>query len=305
MKKYAFRLLLAVTPLLAAGTWLINPSVADETSARGEQIEQWIKDLGALEFAKRINAETNLRKAGRDAMPALRAASTIEDPQIRHSASRILEHLMLSPENIATTYRSLVPGSRADYQDEDKKWREEKGIKMGSSNTDGRAGTSGHFAQSFLPKCDKISAVEVCTYPLSGAHGWLRLDLCKDDGGKPSKAVLARSWVYAPKGHGFPHGNYIVHDFGEVPVEPDEKHWIVSVTFQDPDCTKYLINYGLSFQVDDYPDGMLWRVSYTSPRGNEDVKFRVLSEAAAHPRYRPATEADRKSSRVKSQQRLR
>ena len=299
MKRYALKSLLISAVFV--GIWSAgNLSIGQEDKISGErlaQIEQWILDLGSLEFAKRIKAESELRKAGREAMTSLREASKADDPQVRHSAGRILEHLMLSPENIPTKFRSLVPGTRTDYQSADKEWRAAKdSLKMGSSNTDGRAGTSGHFAQSFIPNCDVISAIEVCTYPLSGAHGWLRLDLCKDDGtGKPAKAVLARSWVYAPKGHGFPHGSYLLHDFGEVPVKKDEKLWMVSVTFKDPDCDKYLINYGLSFQRDDYPEGMLWRVSYQRPRGDEDVKFRILSKAADHPRYRPATEADQKS----------
>ena len=290
-----------IVPVLTIGILFGNGSFAEETAGESqiarEEIQQWVKDLGSLTFATRIKAETNLRKAGRLVIPTLREASKSGDPQIRHSAIRILEHLMLDPNNIPTRFRSLVEGERKDYINADKEWREtEDAVKMGSSNTGGRAGTSGHFAQSFIPECDEIAAVEVCTYPLSSAHGWLRLDLCKDDGtGKPTKAVLARSWVYAPKGHNFPHGNYILHDFGGVPVEKNEKYWMVSVTYKDPDCSHYLMNYGLSFQVDDYPKGMLWRVSYQSPRGDEDVKFRILSKAEPHPRYRPATEADKKS----------
>ena len=107
--------------------------------------------------------------------------------------------------------------------------------------------------------------------------------------------MLGRSWVYAPKDHGFPHGGYIVHVFDGVTVEPGERMWMVYAGFRDAGCEQNLINYGLSFQKDDYPAGMLWRASYGEPKGDEDVKFRVLEKAGAHPRYREATGEDRKT----------
>ena len=111
-------------------------SVADGESGDTKSPEDWVEWLGSLEFAERVQAETALRNAGRGAIAALSEAVKSEDPQIRLSAQRILDHILSDPSNIPTKFRSLIPGDRKIYAVETEKWR--VGVETGSSNVDGR-----------------------------------------------------------------------------------------------------------------------------------------------------------------------
>ena len=56
-----------------------------------------------------------------------------------------------------------------------------------TQNLEGSSAGSTVFAQSFVPHCGKIGAIEVATYPIQTVTGWLRLELHEANGNQPGR----------------------------------------------------------------------------------------------------------------------
>ena len=267
--------LLATEPVIAA----------DDTP-----LPQLITQLGADSFRDRKAAEAKLKTQPRDSLTPLREAlKDSSDPETRMRLKRIITHIQSNPNTIPTTMTVFTSKKHGVYTKLAETYRGTASISTG--HTEGNAGTSGPFAQSFIPKTDTITAVEVCTYALSGAYGWMRLDLCEDNKGKPG-TIIARSWIYVPEGHRFPHSDYAFHDFIDQTVDPKATYWLTYLDVNIPKRSSNLINYGLTIKNDAYADGMHWRSFSDKPSPKEDLKFRIFNKTPKpHPGYRkPTTE---------------
>jgi hypothetical protein len=266
-------------------------------------LERLVRQLGADKFAERQQAERELKTLSREPLNSLRKMlSASDDPEIRLRLEGIIEHLVSDTSKIPKAYRVLKAMERGALAPLAEDFRGRASV--AASNTGGSSGTSGAFAQSFIPKCKTVSSIEVCTYALTDAFGWMRLDLCEDKNGAPG-FVLARSWVRIPKKHNFPHGEYVCHNIPDQSVNPASTYWLVYSEFPDQGSKDSMINYGLSFHKDDYPDGMLWRGSGDRPKQDEDVKFRIFSSSPeSHQGYRKASELERKTVPSENQKRI-
>ncbi len=279
---------------LAGAHSLLLCLVAAPLQADDADLQGLIRQLGAETFDERRQAENELKAQSREALDTLRnMLSATDDPEIRMRLERIIKNLLSDASKIPKVYRVLKATERGAYAPLAEDFRSRASI--AAHNTGGDAGAGGAFAQSFIPKCKTVSTIEVCTYALTDAFGWMRLDLCEDKNGVPG-LVLARSWVHIPKNHNFPHGKYVCHDIPDQNMNPTGTYWLVYLDFPDQGSKPTMINYGLSFERDDYPDGMLWRGSGDKPKQDEDVKFRVFSSnPKSHPAYRKATEQEMKT----------
>lgn len=251
-----------------------------------------VRQLGADSFNERQQAESQLGTMPRSALDDLRnALSDTDDPEIQMRLKRIVEHILSDASSIPQAYWVLITTERGRYANLAEKFRNESSIS--THNTEGTAATTGGFAQSFIPKSATITAIEICAYPISRQFGFTRLDLCMDDHGAPGH-VLARSWIWIPENHNFPHGDYIYHDIPDQRVDPSGTYWIVYTEFPDLSLTHSVIaNYGFSISGNEYPDGMLWYEASDAPRQDADLKFRIFSsETDPHPAYRKATEEE-------------
>lgn len=267
----------------------------------GKSLPQLIEQLGADSFRARKAAELQLKEQSRDSLAILHAAQkNTTDPEVRMRLERILSHIRSNPDTIPTTIKVFTSKERGTYKNLAQTYRESASIS--AQHIDGTAGTAGPFAQSFIPRTETITAVEVCTYALSDAYGWMRLDLCEDDQGKPG-VILARSWIYIPKGHRFPHSEYAFHDFADQKVDPETTYWLTYIDINLPKRSNNLINYGLSTKSDAYPDGVHWRGYSNQPKPNEDLKFRIFNTSPnAHPGYRDPTKAEVDSRPTRQEQ---
>ena len=281
--------------ILASAPFLFLCLVAVPLQAEDIDLERLVRQLGAEKFAERQQAEHELKALSREPLDSLRKVLRDSgDPEIRVRLERIVEHIVSDTSKIPQAYRVFTATERGSFGPLAQDFRGRSSVAV--SNTVGNSGTSGNFAQSFIPKCKTVSSIEVCTYASSDAFGWMCLDLCEDNNGAPGY-VLARSWVRIPKNHNFPHGEYVCHDIPDQSVKPAGTYWLVCVGFPDPESKVGMSNYGLSFRRDDYPDGMLWRAGGGGPKKDEDVKFRVFSSSPeSHPAYRKASELELKTA---------
>jgi hypothetical protein len=89
------------------GAYLVAVSVL--VSAGGPVAAELVGRLGASRFADREAAAGALRGLGRDALPALRAAFTSRDLEIRHRAARLAEEIqrdwLLTPTRLALDFQ--------------------------------------------------------------------------------------------------------------------------------------------------------------------------------------------------------
>jgi hypothetical protein len=259
-----------------------------------QDIENLLTQLGGEGFRTRKAAELAMKELPREALPELQQVyETTDDPEIKVRLGRIIQHIMTSPGKIPTAFKVLDIENHRAFKNAAASWQETQTI--ATLHTNGNAGTGGDFAQSFVPRCETIAAIEVCTYALSDGYGWMRLDLVLDDAGNPSDTVLARSWVKISKDHKFPHGGYVLHDFPDTPVKPDQRYWIIYYDYPDEGANATFLNFGLSIKEDAYPGGNLWRAQSQTPSKVEDVKFRIYSKSVPFMPYRTPTEEELKS----------
>lgn len=87
---------LALLPLLAM---LLNCSLRAEDAAtpKPDQLAQWVKELGHENYAKRVEAEAALAKAGDAAKAELEKASGSDDPETKTRSTRLLGVLKTEP----------------------------------------------------------------------------------------------------------------------------------------------------------------------------------------------------------------
>ncbi len=149
-------------------------------------------------------------------------------------------------------------------------------------------GNNSSFAQSFVPNCDRIEAIEVCAYPVSGT-GWIRFDIHEDDNNKPSHEVLCRTWVQVDHHCPIPHGGFITLDVPDILVTATQKYWFTFVEYASKDSpSQSLTNLGSS-RGNQYPDGQLFRPDSFQPSDDEDATFRIIAKCPSVPGLREIT----------------
>lgn len=169
-------------------------------------------------------------------------------------------------------------------------WRGRSAV--AARNLAGQAGGNNTgFAQSFVPKCNKIAAIELCVYPVSGI-GYIRLDIHEDDHNAPSHEVLARVWLRIDADCPVPHYGFMPFDIPDIEVNPERKYWFTYleyVTKGSPSGS--LTNLGTS-QNNNYTEGQLMRGHEFTPSQKEDARFRIIAECPPVPTLRqlPAAE---------------
>jgi hypothetical protein len=275
---------------------------AAEEAPSPEKVKALIEQLAADKFPQREAAEEALKACPRSILPMLTERADSDDPEISMRARRIATFLMEDPSKIPqacfviTLHPELQAAEQAGYwaQNQDA-WR--KKAKVGASNTTGKAFSAGGFAQSFIPRCAQIQAVEVAAYPIGASPGWLRLDLVADDNGKPGKQVLARSWLKIPVAQLGMNIDYLPFDLPDTPVQPDKRYWMVfaehAVGVSRPGGYHSLTNFTNS-DKDDYKDGALWWAGGDAADHGQDANFRIISECDKAPVTHEASEEEKK-----------
>lgn len=170
------------------------------------------------------------------------------------------------------------------------KWVRESNV--ATQHTDGSGGLGVNaVAQSFLPHCEIIRAIQVNLYPV-GSSGWIRFQITEDDGGAPGQ-VLDTVWLRIDKLCPVPHGGYMIVPFADVAVKPFETYWFTLVEFRDARESEYhLTNLGVS-NIDTYAGGaILLPPKYALP-GLFDANFRIVKEYKSLPGIRAATDAEK------------
>lgn len=96
--------------ILAAGVWAASALAADAPGAPTEaQLQAWAKQLGDEDFQKRTEAKNALLKAGKAAVPALKAALSSTDPETKNSAAALLDQLKWHTLRADPQYLELFP----------------------------------------------------------------------------------------------------------------------------------------------------------------------------------------------------
>ena len=147
------------------------------------------------------------------------------------------------------------------------------------------------FDQSFVPHCQVIQAVELGVYPASFDPGWVRLDVCEDDSGRPSQTILSRCWIRFDKD--CPVGQWTPFALPDLAVVPDRKYWLRFTEFPEGD-RRAIVNYRLS-SLGQYAEGELLRQGSEAPSDREDAQFRIVSKCDPVPGLRAAGEAEKKT----------
>ncbi|NQT02410.1 MAG: hypothetical protein HQ580_10325 [Planctomycetes bacterium] len=153
------------------------------------------------------------------------------------------------------------------------------------------------FAQSFVPHCKKIEAVELATYPVNAA-GWIRVCIFKDEEKKPGKE-LARCWLRIEENCPIPHGGYVTYDIPNVRVKPEIMYWVTFNELADEEyvgqnSTGSVTNTGFS-RDNTYDEGKLMVGSLRGIHENGDVKFRIIAKCDVVPTLRKASSDEQES----------
>jgi hypothetical protein len=182
------------------------------------------------------------------------------------------------------------PVSAFVFQDlSPKLWREtvakwEAQVKTATSNrTGGAGGNITGIAQSFVPHCDRICAVEACAYAVSRKEGWLRFDIHEDDADQPSSKVLCRTWLRVDPGCPVRYG-YMVFDVPDIEVIATQRYWFTLVEYSESGT---LVNIGYS-HGNQYDEGRVLGPE-SSMSSDFDVKFSIIEECPPFPGLRKLT----------------
>jgi hypothetical protein len=156
----------------------------------------------------------------------------------------------------------------------------------------GGGGNATALAQSFIPRCKTIAAIELSAYPVSGS-GWIRLDIHADDNNRPAHEVLARTWLRVDATCPVPHYGFMPFDVPDTPVVSDRRYWFTYVEFVARDSPiQSIMNLGYS-PDNNYGDGQLLRRNYFTPSQESDIRFKIIEECPTVPGLREPTEEER------------
>lgn len=254
-------------------------------------VEALIAKLGADTYSDRNRAEETLRSLPRTALPALRAHAESPDPEIRTRLGNVIAYLQNDPDRIPQTVWKINGVSQRSINEFKRTWNaalqdwHETAV-TGEEHTNAQSGTGGGFAQSFKPNCSQIAAVGLYTYPVNNGWGWMRVDICEDDNGRPGSYVLARAWLKIEKGFHGSHSVAMLYDIPDVTVRPNGVYWVTFAEFRASDSpSKYLTNYGVSIN-NGYREGQLLRDLSSDSRSTHDAKFIIYAKCKTVPTLR-------------------
>jgi hypothetical protein len=266
-----------------------------------ERIVKLIAQLGAARFEDRQAAEQELKKESRAALSALWKHRESPDPEIAMRVQNIIKHIKANPGAIPEAFFAFdrkpeldLPNKKKAYWDAAMNaWYSNAVVAARNDTAKDTSGTSGSFAQRFVPHTDRIGAIAFPLYIYEQKEGWLRLEVCDDDNGRPGAYVLARVWLLAHRnGLAAPHV-FVVFDIPDVEVDPKQTYWF---KFED---TQQMTQFVISHQKDVYPEGHL--LIY-HPDGKilpfssgSDAMFRIISKCGPVPLLHPATGAELKT----------
>ncbi len=196
-----------------------------------------------------------------------------------------------APRPPTTYYAFRKEVKRAEWTTIFDKWHSQ--CVTGGANLQGRAGGNmTGFAQSFVPHREKIAAVALCVYPVSGI-GWIRLDVCRDENNAPSHEVLSRTWLRVDAGCPVSHYGFMVFDIPDIEVEPQRKYWLTYLEFLSKDSPSgSLSNLGRSIN-NDYVEGQLMSMHEFAPSLDRDARFQIISSCPTIPWLRSLADAER------------
>lgn len=271
--------------------WLVSPRTCfagQRDVPDAARLSALIRDLGSDDFKARQDAERGLKRCPRSALPALMEHHDSDDPEIRMRIRRIVRHVRLDLGRIPQAFFVFGTQDRSGWKRLMAGWRAKATV--AAKHTEGTAGGNyTAFAQSFIPRCKQIAAVELCTYPVSGL-GWIRVDICEDDDGKPGEYVLSRAWLKVEKPCPVPHGGFMVFDIPDITVHPKKTYWLTYAEYVAKDSPiQSITNLGLS-QGATYSEGKLMRRHEARPSGRHDARFRIVSKCGKVPTLRQVKE---------------
>jgi hypothetical protein len=250
--------------------------------------------LGADSYKERDKAETWLKKYGRHNFNYLKGLwRKTDDPEVKFRLERILNFHLTSTEGVPMTIQAVRQISWKKRKAEEEKYvafsnKAEVILANEKSNSE----TSGPFAQQIVLPDGKLTAVELGLYPFSEQSGWMRLDVCGDNEGKPG-VVLARSWIYVPPEHGYvgiARKHMMLFDLPDLEVTGGKTLWLVYLDFNQDGENTTLARYRWASKNPTHPTMLLWRYGYRTKPSPENIVFRVLKNCSgSNPAYRDVT----------------
>jgi len=92
--------------------WVLSCAAAEPNAPpSADQVQAWVKQLGAEDFQKREEARAALSKAGAAALPALNAAKNAQDPEVRNAVALLIAQLQWRNLRKDISYLSLFPAT--------------------------------------------------------------------------------------------------------------------------------------------------------------------------------------------------
>jgi len=266
------------------------------------KVTKLMEQLSAGDFAARKSAAEELSKQGREALPLLEKYRDSDDPEIKLHISKILEKIESNPGLVPQSAFYFTTPASASKEDEKAfegamtKWR--AGCDVAVSNEIARKSlsTDKDFAQSFVPRCGRITSVELQTSPGQVYTGWITVEVCADNKGKPSALILARCWLYADKTWPVEFAGFAVFDIPDIDVNPGRQYWLVVRNYQASDSTGRGTWSHLSMK-NRYKEGTVYGFGTESMANwpDNDACFRIISKSSGPvPMMRKATDEEMK-----------
>lgn len=263
------------------------------------EAEGLIRQLGAKSFRERREAEARLKQGSRELLVLLEAQRESDDPEVRERVTRVIDFLMTSPAAIPSL-RLAMP-ARPDVGSEDckaewnaalAKWRAEAKAAAANDEADGRGFmvSAGPFTQSFVPRAEKLAALELYARVDHNRSGWLMVELRPDRDTRPGPAILGRAWLYLPRNSLAREECRLLFDLPDAKVKADEPCWFVVQQFPDEGDSGAWCQFRATAR-NNYGEGQMLTLQRQPRVNNQDVVFRLYSEAPALPLCGPAVKA--------------
>jgi len=271
----------------------------EKASVDKEKIDALVAQLGGEKFAQREAAEKELKEYGREILPLVRKHENSDDPEIKMRVGRIIEYVRSNPACIPQVVyvfdiKPDEPNAKVfvRLEKEMKAWRLKAAVAV--SHTKGTSTRSGAFAQSFIPRCNSIKAIETGAFATQSGSGWVCLDVRADQGGMPGAHVLSRAWVRIEKSTPGRPDLCLVFDIPDIAVEADKTYWITFSEHLDPAQDHGNLTNHKYANNRAYADGKYLRQGRQTPYDNRDAVFSIISECESVPLLRKATDEEKK-----------
>ena len=158
-------------------------------------IKSMVKQLAANDFKTRNKAQKELLKLPYPALELIEKSADMDDPEINLRIKEISKALKAKATSYKTQYLSWTTIKDKEFKRATKEWHSK--YKPRTANPRENVAYSGHeeFAQSFIPRTNKIDAISVAFSPTEIADGWVSLDIHKNDHGKINPQILSSCWI--------------------------------------------------------------------------------------------------------------